>query len=52
MLTTVVLLLIVIAIGTDFYVKPLMKNLLYSVPNEPKYIHSYMPYVGFGLKML
>ena len=48
-----ILLLTIIIVGylTYLSIKPLIQNLLYSVPNEPKYIHSYIPILGFGLEM-
>ncbi|CAF3350355.1 unnamed protein product [Rotaria sp. Silwood2] len=53
MLTILLLLLfIVIAITTYLYLKPFIKKLLYSLSNEPKYIHSYVPFASFGLQML
>jgi oxysterol 7-alpha-hydroxylase len=36
---------------TYLCLKPLIGNLFYSVPDEPKYIHSYIPFIGFGLEM-
>jgi oxysterol 7-alpha-hydroxylase len=42
---------IILALVTYFFLKPLIDNLFYSVPDEPKYIHSYMPFIGFGLEM-
>ena len=43
--------IIVVALMTYLYLKPLIDNLFYSVPHEPKYIHSYIPFIGFGLEM-
>lgn len=33
-----------------FYLKPFIDTIFYSVPNEPKYIHSYVPLVGHAIK--
>ena len=43
--------IIIVALVTYLYLKPLIYNLLYSVPDEPKYIHSYIPFIGFGFEM-
>ncbi len=43
--------IIIVALITYLYLKPLIDNLFYSVSDEPKYIHSYIPFVGFGLEM-
>ncbi|CAF1038046.1 unnamed protein product [Rotaria sordida] len=47
----ILLTIAIIALATYLYLKPLIDNLFYSVPHEPKYIHSYIPFIGFGLKM-
>jgi oxysterol 7-alpha-hydroxylase len=47
----ILLTIIIVALITYFYLKPLIDNLFYSVPYEPKYIHSYIPFIGFGLEM-
>ena len=36
---------------TYLYLKPLINNLFPSVPDEPVYVHSYTPLIGFGLKL-
>lgn len=36
---------------TYLYLKPLIDNLFSSVPDEPVYVHSYTPLIGFGLKL-
>ena len=41
----------VVALITYLYLKPLINNLLYSVNDEPIYIHSYTPIFGFALKL-
>jgi oxysterol 7-alpha-hydroxylase len=43
--------IIIVALITYLCLKPLIDNLFYSVPDEPKYIHSYIPFIGFGLEM-
>jgi oxysterol 7-alpha-hydroxylase len=47
----ILLTIILVALITYLYLKPLIDNLLYSVSHEPKYIHSYTPLIGFGLEM-
>ncbi|CAF0878886.1 unnamed protein product [Didymodactylos carnosus] len=48
---SILLAFIVIALVTYLSLKPLINNLFYSVPHEPEYIHSYIPYIGFGFEM-
>jgi hypothetical protein len=43
--------IIIVGLITYWYLKPLIENLFNSVSHEPKYIHSYTPFVGFGLAM-
>jgi hypothetical protein len=43
--------IIIVALITYLCLKPLIDNLFYSLPDEPKYIHSYIPFIGFGLEM-
>ena len=48
----VLLITIIIATLIAFiFLKPLIDNLLYRVSNEPKYIHSYVPFIGFGREL-
>ncbi|CAF0911051.1 unnamed protein product [Rotaria sordida] len=47
----ILLTIIIVALATYLYLKPLIDNLFYSIPHEPKYIHSYRPFLGFGLEM-
>ena len=42
---------VIIVLVTYLSLKPLIDNLFYTVPHEPKYIHSYIPLIGFGLKL-
>jgi len=43
--------ILIVTFLTYLYLKPLIDNLFYSVSDEPKYIHSYVPFIGFGLQM-
>ena len=48
----VLLITIIIATLIAFiFLKPLIDNLLHRVSNEPKYIHSYVPFIGFGREL-
>ena len=48
----IVLITIIIAtLITFIFLKPLIDNFLYPVPDEPKYIHSYVPFLGFGREL-
>lgn len=40
-----------IALVTYVFLRPLIDNLIYSVPHEPPYVYSYTPVIGFGLKL-
>ncbi|CAF1991699.1 unnamed protein product [Rotaria magnacalcarata] len=44
--------IIIVTLITYIYLKPLIDNLFYSVPNEPKYIHSYIPIFGFSFQVI
>ncbi|CAF3079356.1 unnamed protein product [Rotaria sp. Silwood2] len=44
--------IIIVALITYIFVKPLIDNLFNYVPHEPKYIHSYLPIIGFGFEIL
>ena len=43
--------LLIIALITYVFLRPLIDHLFYSVPHEPLYVHSYTPVIGFGLKL-
>ena len=47
----ILLTVFVVALLTYLYLKPLIDNLLYQVVDEPVYIHSYTPLLGFALKL-
>ena len=47
----VLLTIVVVTCITYLYLRPLIDNLLYSVPHQPKYVHSYIPLIGFGLRL-
>ncbi|CAF2048061.1 unnamed protein product [Rotaria magnacalcarata] len=44
--------IIIVTLITYIYIKPLIDNLFYSVPYEPKYIHSYLPIFGFTFEVI
>ena len=43
---------ILLGLLTYLALRPLIDSLFYSVPHEPRYIPSYVPVFGFGLKMV
>ena len=47
----IVLIVFIIALVTYLYLKPLIDGLFYSVPDEPVYIHSYTPILGFAIQL-
>ena len=47
----ILLIIIIVVLLTYSSLKSLIDNLLYSVPYQPKYIHSFIPLIGFGYEM-